>query len=150
MSINKVTITGNLTRDPENRATSSGTMVMRLGVAVNDRRFNQETQQYEDVPNFVDCVMFGRRAEALGQYLHKGMKVAIAGRLRWSSWEKDGIKRSKLEVVIDDLDFLSSRTQASTPKSTLSEETLEVPSVDVPLEETITEENSTYDSDIPF
>lgn len=102
-------ITGNLTRDPELRATQSGTQVLHLGVAVNDRRRNPQTGNWEDYPNFIDCVMFGTRAEAIQRYLSKGTKVAIEGRLRYSSWERDGQKRSKIEVVVDEIEFMSSR-----------------------------------------
>ena len=109
VSINRVNITGNLTRDPELRATQSGTQVLHLGVAVNDRRRNPQTGNWEDYPNFIDCVMFGTRAEAIQRYLSKGTKVAIEGRLRYSSWERDGQKRSKIEVVIDEIEFMSSR-----------------------------------------
>lgn len=87
------------------RVTSSGLAIMDLGVAVNDRRKNQQTGEWEDVPNFVDCVLMGRRAEALPPHLSKGMKVAIDGRLRYSSWEKDGQRRSKLEVVVDEIEL---------------------------------------------
>lgn len=109
VSINRVNITGNLTRDPELRATQGGTQVLHLGVAVNDRRRNPQTGNWEDYPNFIDCVMFGTRAEAIQRYLSKGTKVAIEGRLRYSSWERDGQKRSKIEVVIDEIEFMSSR-----------------------------------------
>lgn len=110
MSINKVMITGNLTRDPELRATSSGAQVLHIGVAVNDRRRNQQTGEWEEYPNYVDCVTFGNRATALANILHKGSKVAIEGKLRWSQWEtNDGQKRSKLEVIIDNLEFMSPR-----------------------------------------
>lgn len=110
MSINRVTITGNLTRDPELNVSQGGTAVLRLGVAVNDRRRNPQTQQWEDKPNYVDCVMFGNRAQSVQPHLSKGMKVAIAGKLSWSQWQdrQSGQRRSKLEVVIDDLEFMSS------------------------------------------
>ncbi len=111
MSINRVNISGNLTRDPEIRATAGGTQVMSFGVAVNDRRRNPQTGEWEDYPNFVDCTMFGTRAEALSRFLSKGMKVAIEGKLRYSSWERDGQRRSKLEVIVDEIEFLSSRNQ---------------------------------------
>ena len=112
MSINRVNISGNLTRDPELRATGSGTQILSFGVAVNDRRRNPQTNEWEDVPNFVDCVVFGARAEPLSRFLSKGAKVAIEGKLRYSSWEaKDGSRRSKLEVVVDEVEFLSSRNQ---------------------------------------
>ena len=112
MSINRVLISGNLTRDPELRASGSGTQILRFGVAVNDRRRNPQTNEWEDYPNFVDCVMFGSRADALSRYLSKGTKVTVEGKLRYSSWEaKDGSRRSKLEVVVDELEFMSSRNQ---------------------------------------
>src|SRR5450759_1111845 len=110
MSINRVTITGNLTRDPELRTTGSGMSVLKLGVAVNDRRKNASTGEWEEIANFVDVTVFGARADALAKFLHKGSKLAIEGKLRWSSWESPaGEKRSKLEVVADDIEFLSSR-----------------------------------------
>ena len=94
MSINRVIISGNLTRDPELRSTAGGTSVLGFGVAVNDRRKNQQTGEWEDYPNFIDCTMFGARADALNKYLSKGTKVTIEGKLRWSQWERDGQKRS--------------------------------------------------------
>lgn len=112
MSINRVNISGNLTRDPELRATQGGMQVLGFGVAVNDRRRNQQTGEWEDYPNFVDCTMFGNRAESLGRILRKGMKVAIEGKLRYSSWEKDGQRRSKIEVIVDEIEFMSQNQQA--------------------------------------
>ena len=109
MSINRVIISGNLTRDPELRRTQSGMAIMSFGVAVNDRRRNQQTGEWEDYANFVDCTMFGNRAESLSNYLSKGTKVAIEGKLRWSQWEREGQKRSKLEVIVDELESMSSR-----------------------------------------
>lgn len=109
MGINRVTISGNLTRDPELRSTPSGTAVLSLGVAVNERRKNRQTDEWEDYPNFVDCTMFGTRAEKLAQYLAKGAKVAIDGRLRYESWESNGQKRSKLSVVVDEIELMQRR-----------------------------------------
>lgn len=84
MSINRVNISGHLTRDPEFRMTPKGTQVLSFGIAVNDRRLNRETNQWEDYPNFVECTMFGTRAEAVGRIVRKGMKVSIDGKLRFS------------------------------------------------------------------
>ncbi len=109
MSINRVCISGNLTRDSELRGTQGGTIVLSFGVAVNERRKNSATGAWEDYPNFVDCTMFGARAEKLAQYLTKGCKVAIEGRLRYSSWTRDDERRSKLEVIVDEIEFLSRR-----------------------------------------
>ena len=111
MSINRVNISGNLTRDPELRATAGGTQVLSFGVAVNDRRKNPQTGDWEDYPNFVDCTMFGTRAEAVSRYLSKGTKVAIEGKLRYSSWERDGQRRSKLEVIVDEIELMSRGSQ---------------------------------------
>lgn len=110
MSINRVVVTGNLTRDPELRMSGGGMAILRLGIAVNDRRKNQQTGEWEDAPNFFDVVVFGQRGESLSRFLSKGSKVAIEGKLRWSQWETpDGDKRSKVEIVADDIEFMSSR-----------------------------------------
>ena len=109
MSINRVIVSGNLTRDSELRATASGLPVLGFGIAVNDRRKNQQTGEWEDYPNFIDCTMFGQRAESLAKYLTKGAKVALEGKLRWSQWEREGQKRSKIEVIVEELEFTSFR-----------------------------------------
>ena len=141
MSINRVVISGNLTRDPELRQTASGLPVLGFGVAVNDRRKNQQTGEWEDYPNFVDCTMFGTRAESISQFLHKGSKVAIEGKLRWSQWERDGQKRSKIEVIIDELEFMSSRNDNanSAPHQSVA-----------PAQAAPAVNASVYDEDIPF
>jgi single-strand DNA-binding protein len=112
MSINRVVISGNLTRDPELRSTGSGMAILQMGIAVNDRRKNQQTGEWEDVPNFFDVVVFGQRGESLSRFLSKGSKVAIEGKLRWRSWETpEGDKRSKVEIIADDIEFMSSRSE---------------------------------------
>lgn len=114
MSINRVLISGYLTRDIELKSTAGGTPVASFGVAVNDRRKNPQTGEWEDYPNFVDCVMFGART-AIACYLHKGSKVAIEGKLRFSSWERDGQRRNKLEVIVDNIEFLSQAQKPEVP-----------------------------------
>ena len=153
MSINKVIISGNLTRDPELRETPSGFQIMSFGMAVNDRRKNNQTQEWEDYANFVECTMFGNRAAGTFPYLHKGNKVAVEGKLRWSQWvDKDtGKNRSKLEVVVDELEFMTARgdgqaaggqpqggrrAQAAAPQQGYTP----APAADL----------SVYDEDIPF
>lgn len=111
MSFNNVSIIGNLTRDPELRNTQGGTAVLSFGIAVNDRRKNQQTGEWEDYPNFIDCTMFGARAQSVSRFLSKGSKVAIEGKLHWSQWERDGQKRSKIEVFVDEIEFMSQRQQ---------------------------------------
>lgn len=114
MGVNVVCISGNLTRDAELRMTSGGTQALSFGVAVNDRRRNPQSGEWEDYPNFIDCTMFGKRAESVSRYIAKGTKVAISGRLRYSSWERDGQRRSKLEVIVDEIEFMS-RGQQQAP-----------------------------------
>lgn len=108
MSINHVAVVGNLTRDVELRSTQSGTAVLSFGIAVNDRRKNA-SGQWEDVPNFFECVTFGNRANALGDILTKGMKVAISGKLHYSSWEKDGQKHSKVDIIANEIELMQNR-----------------------------------------
>ena len=115
MSINRATISGNLTRDAELRSTASGMPVLSFSVAVNDRRKNNQTGEWEDVPNFIDCTMFGTRAQSLSQYLTKGTKVAVEGKLRWSQWERDGQKRSKVEVMAETVELMQRREAAAAP-----------------------------------
>ena len=149
MSINRVIISGNLTRDPELRSTASGLPVLGIGVAVNDRRKNQQTGEWEDYPNFIDCTMFGARAESLSRFLSKGTKVAIEGKLRWSQWEREGQKRSKIEVIVDELEFMSSRdgggqSYGSQPSSGGY---APAPAAAAPMPDA---SSSVYDEDIPF
>lgn len=141
MSINRVFVTGNLTRDAELRDTQGGTSYLRMGVAVNDRRKNPQTGKWEDVPNFVDCVMFGTRAEAIARYLTKGTKVAVDGSLRYSSWERDGQRRSKLEVAVRDVEFMSRQQQAQQPAP--QQVPYQAPAQQAPAADV-------YDEEIPF
>jgi len=108
MSVNQVAVTGNLTRDVELLETQGGTAVLSFGIAVNDRRKNS-SGQWEDVPNFFECVTFGNRATALSDILAKGMKVAISGKLHYSSWEKDGQKHSKVDIIANEIELMQNR-----------------------------------------
>lgn len=113
MSINRVVLTGNLTRDAEMKQTSGGMAIVKLRLAVNDRRKNAATGQWEDSPNYIDVVIFGSRGEALSRFLSKGKQIAVEGKLRWSEWESQaGEKRSKVEVVADDIELLGGRGDA--------------------------------------
>lgn len=106
--LNTVTLGGNLCRDAELRSTASGMAVLSFSVAVNESRKNQRTGEYEDYPNYVDCTMFGRRAESVSRYLLKGTYVALTGRLHQNRWQNnDGQNRSKLEVTVDNIHFQS-------------------------------------------
>ena len=112
MSINRVNISGNLGQDPEMRTTAGGTNILSFSVAVNDRRKNPQSGEWEDYTNWVPCIVFGTRAEPLSRFLIKGSKVAVEGKLRWSQWEdkETGNKRSKIEVIVDEVEFLSRKS----------------------------------------
>lgn len=108
-NINRVTITGNLTADPELRHTPSGTAVCSLRVAVNGRRKDQ-SGQWVDKPNYFNVVVWGAQGENCNNYLSRGRPVAVDGRLDWREWEaKDGGKRQTIEIVADTVQFLGSR-----------------------------------------
>jgi single-strand DNA-binding protein len=110
-NINRVVLTGNLTRDPELRSTSGGTSVCSLRIAVNSRR--KEGDQWVDRPNYFDITVWGAQGENCAQYLSKGRPVAVDGRLNWREWEaQDGAKRQAVDIIADSVQFLGSRDSA--------------------------------------
>jgi len=142
MSINRVFVTGGLTKDPELQQ-AGASMLLKLRIVVSDRKKNAQTDQWEDVPNYFDVLVWGGRGESLSRFLHKGSKVAVAGRLRWSEWQTpEGNKRSKVEIVADDVDFMSMRNDQGAPAAS-SNASYEPPNQSAPSVEVLTE-------DIPF
>jgi single-strand DNA-binding protein len=108
-NINRVVVSGNLTRDPELRSTPGGTSICGLRIAVNSRR-KDESGQWVDKPNYFDVTVFGAQGENCAQYLAKGRPVAVDGRLNWREWEaKDGSKRQSVDIIADSVQFLGSR-----------------------------------------
>lgn len=117
-NLNKVMLIGRLTRDPEVRTFASGGKVAMFGFAVNNRRKNQSTGQWEDEPVFLDVEAFnrgefGKQADLVEQYLAKGRQVFIEGHLRLDQWtnKEDGQKRTKLKIVVDNFQFLEPRPE---------------------------------------
>jgi single-strand DNA-binding protein len=103
---------GNLTRDSELRHLPSGTPVLEMGLAVNDRRKNGQTGEWEERPNFFNLSMYGDRGEKIAQYLTKGKKVGVVGKLEYRSWEtQQGEKRSTIDIIVEDIEFLSSANE---------------------------------------
>ncbi len=107
-SFNRVVLLGNITRDIEVRYLQSGMAVTDIGLAVNDRRKNQQGEWVEET-TFVDITLWGRTAEVAGEYLGKGSQVLIEGRLKLDQWEKDGQKHSKLRVVGERMQMTGSK-----------------------------------------
>lgn len=108
-NINRVVMTGNLTRDPELRNTSSGTPVCSLRVACNTRR-KDASGEWVDKPNYFDVTVWGAQGENCATYLQKGRPVALDGRLEWREWEdQNGNKRQSVDIIADSVQFLGSR-----------------------------------------
>ena len=113
-NINRVVLTGNLTRDPELRTTPSGTSVCGLRIACNTRR-KDSSGQWVDKPNYFDVTVWGAQGENCAQYLAKGRPVAVDGRLNWREWEdKEGGKRQTVDIIADSVQFLGSRDAPQT------------------------------------
>jgi len=119
--LNQVNMIGNLTRDPELRYLPSGQAVADITVALNHKYKTDAGEAKEEV-NFIDCVAFAKTAENLAEYLHKGSKVFVTGRLKQDRWEtEDGQKRSKIKVVLNQVVFLDGKVKNQPPDLTAGE-----------------------------
>ena len=107
---NKVVLMGNLTRDPELRTTPNGQTVCSFSLAINRTWKNAQGEQQEAV-DYIDCNIWGKPAEIIDQYMNKGSGILVSGRLQQRSWEQDGQKRSKVEVVVEDFNFVGGGNQ---------------------------------------
>lgn len=136
--INDVSLTGRLTRDPDFRVTAGGTQLLSFGLTFNTSVRNRQTGEWEERGNFIDCTVFGKRAESLSNYLVKGQKVAIVGKLRYSTWERDGQRRSKLDLIVEDIVFMAQRQDAVQPAA--------APASQAPMPPVVDD----FDDDIPF
>lgn len=119
-SLNQVTLMGNLTRDPELRQTPNGQSVTSFSLALN-RAYKDQSGEWQEATDYVDCVCWGPLAERVAQYLSKGRRCLVQGRLQSRSWEQDGQKRSKVEVLANDVTFLDSRGGSDDSSSGVSE-----------------------------
>ena len=120
-NLNVVVITGNLTRDPELRSLPSGSSVCDMRVAVNTRRKNGATGEWEDKPNYFDVKVWGAQGENCARFLSKGRPVAVQGRLEWREWEtQDGQKRQAVDIIAESVQFLGGRDDAGSGGFTAS------------------------------
>jgi single-strand DNA-binding protein len=148
-NLNRVVITGNLTRDPELRSTQGGTSVCSLRVAVNTRRKDQSTGEWVDKPNYFDVTVWGMQGENCAQYLSKGRPIAVDGRLEWREWQdQNGNKRQSVDIIADSVQFLGSREGSEnggrfTPQSDVPADTGDFQSAPVGA-------GGSADDDIPF
>ncbi len=113
VNINRVVLTGNLTRDPELRNTPAGVSVCSLRIASNTRRKTSDGE-YVDKPNYFSVTVWGAHGENCARYLTKGRPVAIDGRLEWREWTHEDTKREAIEIVADTVQFLASRDETTT------------------------------------
>jgi single-strand DNA-binding protein len=145
-NINRVVLTGNLTRDPELRTTPSGMSVCSLRIACNTRR-KDGSGNWVDKPNYFDVTVWGAQGENCAQYLAKGRPLAVDGRLEWREWEdKEGHKRQSVDIIADSVQFLGSREGGEnggrfTPQSDVPADTSDYASAPA---------GSSGDDDIPF
>lgn len=105
--INHIVITGNLVRDPELRATTSGTQILNFRLASNHAVKSRQTGEWESVADYVSCVVLGARAEPLSRILSKGRKVCVSGQLRYREWESEGQRHSMHEIRVDEVVLMS-------------------------------------------
>ncbi len=154
MNINRVVLTGNLTRDPDLRSTGNGLAVCKLGIAVNTRRKNGATGQWEEKANFFRITVFGAQAESCGQYLKKGRPVAIDGRLEWSEYEVEGQKRQSVDIIADSVQFLGGRDDAGNGNGNGQSNGFRATESDIPADtsdfDTAPVAAGVSDDDIPF
>jgi len=144
VSYNKVILIGNLTKDPEIRYTPSGTPVTSFRLAVNHRY--KQGEEFKEEVCFIDVVVFGKQAEACGQYLGKGSSVIVDGRLQERRWEtEDGQKRSKHEVVAQTVRFFPKRGEAPGPSAGI--DSAQEAAVDEP---SLGTQSSGAENDVPF
>ncbi|UCF97210.1 MAG: single-stranded DNA-binding protein [Spirochaetaceae bacterium] len=138
--INQVVLVGRLTRDVELKYTNTGFAIANLSLAVNRRVKKDDT--WQDEGNFFNCVLIGKRAEALAQYLVKGKQIGIQGELRQNRWEQDGQPRSRVEIFVNDIQLLGGRSaeqgSAVAPDRQAQYSAPEIPTAD------------DFDDDIPF
>jgi single-strand DNA-binding protein len=120
-SLNQVTLMGNLTRDPELRQTPTGQSVTSFSLALN-RAYKDSSGEWQEATDYIDCVCWGPLAERVAQYLSKGRRCLVQGRLQSRSWEQDGNKRSKVEVLANDVTFLDSRGGSDDSGSSYSQD----------------------------
>jgi single-strand DNA-binding protein len=117
-NLNRVALTGNLTRDPELRATANGTSVCSLRVAFSTRRKDATSGEWQTKANYADVTVWGTQGETCARYLTKGRPIAIDGRLDWHEWQaQDGSRRQTLSIIADAVQFLASRDHTNGPTS---------------------------------
>lgn len=141
MSLNSVSLSGNIAQEPKLSQTKTGTEMLTFSIAVRESYKDSKTGEWQSRPNFFDCVMWGLRATSVSRYLSKGAKVSVHGRLKQNSWTaEDGTKRHSVTVVLDDIDFTGNAKGA--PSGTEAERAAQPEGQPAPVD--------LYDEEMPF
>jgi single-strand DNA-binding protein len=156
-NINRVVLTGNLTRDPELRSLPSGMSVCSLRIASNTRR-KGSSGEWEDKPNFFDVTVWGAQGENCARFLSKGRPVALDGRLEWREWQdQQGNNRQSVEIVADSVQFLGGRDEGQggggggfTPRSDVPVNQSDFQQQPQPVSAPAGNGSNAADDDIPF
>lgn len=148
--LNRVTLVGRLTRDPELRHTAGGEPICSMRLAVNSRS-RDEGGDWTDKANFFDVTLFGRRGETVVNYMSKGSRIGVDGRLSWREWQaQDGTKRQNVEVIANDVFFLDSRGESGGFERGEGLGTAAPAGGDLPVDRTDMQPAAPADDDIPF
>lgn len=121
MAINKVMLVGNVTADCKSFEKDGAITCIMFSLAVDERRRKANSDEWESVPNFFNCAIFGKRAAGLKDSIKKGIRVTILGHLRYQTYGEGEHKRSSVSIIVDDLEFMTSKQQ------TVSNDTEEIP-----------------------
>jgi single-strand DNA-binding protein len=155
-NINRVVLTGNLTRDPELRSLPSGMSVCSLRIACNTRRKDNSSGEWVDKPNYFDVTVWGAQGENCARFLSKGRPVALDGRLEWREWQdKDGNNRQSIDIIADAVQFLGGREEGANGGGGAAAGGF-TPRSDVPVDDRdfqpagAASSSSAADDDIPF
>jgi single-strand DNA-binding protein len=139
-SVNKAIILGNVGKDPEVKSSVSGVMIANFSIATSDR-FQDKDGNWQDRAEWHNCVAFKRNAEIIRDYVRKGSKLYVEGKIQTRTWEKDGQKHYKVEIIVNDLSLLSGRDEGNQVSSSAVREparvdagaTLEIDDSDIPF-----------------
>lgn len=146
-SLNRATILGNVTRDPESRTTTSGQSVVSFSVATSRRWKDQTSGELKEATEFHNCVGWGKLAQTIGTYVHKGSKVYVEGRIQTRSWDDPtGVKKYRTEIVAESLILLDKKGEAAAS----AVPTAAAPAADTTAQPAAPAEEEINIEDIPF
>jgi single-strand DNA-binding protein len=149
-NINRIVMTGNLTKDPELRSLPGGSSVCKMRIACNTRR-KSASGEWEDKPNYFDVTVWGAQGENCSRYLKKGRPIALDGRLEWREWDTpEGQKRQAVDIIADSVQFLGGRDDGAAGGGNGYVQSSDVPVDERDFQPATVSPSATGDDDIPF